>query len=80
MTKKHIILKGVLFAIFALIIGITLQIAKVENLYASPAVDQATNSASRLGRLKVLDQLNTRPLLANGAQEVSADSRHLLNV
>lgn len=80
MTKKHIILKGVLFAIFALIIGITLQIATVENLYASPAVDQATNSASRLGELKVLDQLNTRTLLANGAQELSADSRHLLNV
>lgn len=80
MTKKHIILKGVLFAIFVLIIGITLQIVKVENLYASPALDQVTNLASRSDELKVLDQLNTRTLLANGAQELSADSKHLLNV
>jgi hypothetical protein len=80
MAKKNIILKGVLYAIFALIIGITLQIAKAENLHASFALDQATNSASRLGELKVLDQFNTRTLLANGAQELSADPRHLLNV
>ena len=80
MAKKHIILKGVLFAIFVLITGIALQIAKAENPYASPALDQATNSASRLGGLKVLDQLNTRTLLAKGAHELSSDSRHLLNV
>jgi hypothetical protein len=80
MAKKHIILKGVLFALFALISGITLQIAKAENLHVSPALDQATNSASRLGELKVLDQLNTRSLLTKSAQELSVDSRRFLNV
>jgi|GEM_PF-4831935 len=79
MAKKQIILKGVLFAIFALIIGITLQIAKAETLYASPALDQATNSASRLGELKVLDRLNNRTLLAKGANELSVDSKLVLH-
>lgn len=80
MEKKQIILKGVLFAIFALIIGITLQIAKAETLYTSPALDLATNSASRLGELKLLDRLNNRTLLAKGANERSVDSKHVLNV
>lgn len=77
MTTKNIILKSVLFAIFAIIIGISLQIARASMLKASPALNQATNLL--LGGLPVLDPLDTRTLLGKGLNGEVALNGGLLN-